>query len=56
MILRGARVPEFLCQLEPEEVIQDGRPPDTDKTWPLEPTPSLVRVLVAEEYRISPVV
>ena len=49
VMLRGVRVPEFLCQLLPEEVIQDGRPAETDRTWLVEPMASLDRVLAAEE-------
>ena len=33
-----------------------GTPPETLSTWPVEPIPSLLQTLVAEPYKISPVV
>ena len=59
VMFRGETTPRILCQLElppPLAAAQEGIPAETVRTWPVEPTPSLARVLVAEEYRISPVV
>ena len=59
VMFKGETTPKILCQLElppPAAAAQEGIPPETVRTWEVDPIPSLARVLVAEEYRMSPVV
>ena len=56
-VLKGVRAPELLCQkLVLVVVVQEGRPEEIESVCPDDPIGSLERVLVAEAYRISPVV